>query len=277
MKSGNAVLGVHFLLSLIEPVDASAVRRRLGIGTPAPLTDTGAAWELRRLHAPASVLLWMLERDDPGTNRLVFHQSHVGDALKRDILRGLPFGAADGPLPVRVDCGQQFCSHAAPAIPVSPHGLIGGLREARTMRSARTAARAVSKPDWAAVAEADRVEPLPGFTRWALAERIDCPPRLRAQFGSHAKFTNRLRNAGIVEPREYIEHSRPPRDVLAVLSVGTQLFPHRVGEAAASLAPAVRAELGANLDAWAVLAQLLPTFAGTVPELVATCGAIARV
>jgi hypothetical protein len=271
------VPGVHFLLSLIEPGDASAVRRRLGIGSPEPLTDDRAAGQLNRFNAPRSVLLWMLERDDPGTNRLVFHQGNVGEAVKRDILRGLPFGAADGLLPVRVDCGLRFCSHAEPDIPVSPHGLIGGLREARTMGAGRVAARAVGKPEWATVAEADRVEPLPGFTRWALAERIDCPPRLRAQFGSHAKFTNRLRTAGIVEPRDYVEHGRPPRDVLAVLSFGTQLFPRRVGEAAASLAPPVRAELGANLDAWAVLAQLLPTFAGTVPELVATCGAIARV
>jgi hypothetical protein len=277
VNSGNAVPGVHFLLSLIEPSDAAAVRQRLGIGAPEPLTDERAARVLNRFDAPRSVLLWMLERDDPDMNRLVFHKAGVGDEVKRDILRGLPFGAANGPLPVRVDCELRYCSHAEPAIPASPHGLIGGLREARTMGQARVAARAVSKPDWAAVAEADRVEPLPGFTRWALGARIDCPPRLRAQFGSHPKFENRLRNAGIVEPRDYVESGRPPRDVLAVLHFGTQLFPHRVGEAAASLAPPVRAGLGAHLDAWAVLAQLLPTFAGTVPELVATSGAIARV
>lgn len=269
--------GVHFLLSLIEPRDTPEVRRRLGIGEPEQLTDERAVRELTRLDAPRSVLLWMLERDDPTTNQLVFHQASVGDPLKRDILRGLPFGAATGPLPVPARCGHRYCSHAEPDIPVSRHGLIGGLREARTMGSARVAVRAVSKRDWAEVTEADRVEPLPGFARWALAERIDCPPEVRAQFGSHPKFTNRLRTAGIVELREYVELSRPPRDVLAVLHFGTQLFPRRVGEAAALLAPLVRAEIGANLDAWAVLAQLLPEFAGTVPELVITSGAIARV
>lgn len=269
--------GVHFLLSLLDRSDAAAVRRRLGIGEREPLTDGGAAWELDRLDAPRSVQLWMIERDDPVTNRLVFHQSHVGDALKRDILRGLPFGAAAGPLPVQVDCGRSYCSHAEPDIPVSRRGLVGGLREARTMGSARTAVRAVSKPDWAMVAEADRVEPLPGFTRWALAVRVDCPAEVRTQFGSHPKFTNRLRTAGIVGLRDYVELTRPPRDVLAVLHFGTRLFPHRVDEAAAVLAPLVRAEMGASPDAWAVLAQLLPTFAGTVPELVATSGAVARV
>ncbi|WP_410596817.1 hypothetical protein [Amycolatopsis sp. lyj-23] len=276
MNSGNTEPGVQFLLSLIDPGDAAAVRERLGIGVPVPVDDEQAGWRLDRLGAPRAVLLWMLERDDPDTNRVVFHRDRVDDALKRDILRGLPFGSAAGPLPVRVNCGLQWCSHREPHIPASGRGLIGGLREARTMGAARVAARAVSRPDWAAVAEADRAEPLPGFARWALGERIDCPPELRAQFGSHPKFVNRLRNAGIVEPRDYVERGRPPRDVLAVLHFGTQLFPHRVGEAAAVLAPSVRSELGTNLDAWAVLARLLRTFAGTVPELVATCGAIAR-
>lgn len=277
MNSVNTTSGVQFLLSLIEQDAAAVVRRRLGIGAPKALTDAGAAWDLKRLDVPRAVHLWMLERDDPGTNALVFHLPHVSDALKRDILRGLPFGAATGPLAVRVDCGQRYCPHTVPEIPVSKNGLVAGLRDARTMRSGRAAARAVSKSDWAAVADADRAEPLPGFARWALAERIDCPPEVRAQFGSHPRFTNRLRRAGIVEPRDYAESGTPPRDVLAVLHLGTRLFPRRVAEATTTLAPLVRAELGANPDAWAVLAQLLPTFAGTVPELVATCGAIARV
>jgi hypothetical protein len=270
------VPAVHFLLSLIEPGHASRVRRHLRIGKPARLSAKHAAWQLDRLDAPRSVLLWMLERDDPATNQLVYHQARTDDPLKRDILRGLPFGTAIAPLPVPARCEQRNCAHTEPDLPPGPHGLIGGLREARTLRSARAAVRAVSKRDWATVAEADRREPLPGFARWALAERIDCPPEVRTRFGSHRKFTNRLRAAGIVEPREYVELGRPPEDVLAVLYFGTKLFPHRAGEAAALLAPLVRAELGANLDAWAALADLVPGFAGTVPELVTAGGAATR-
>lgn len=273
MYSGNDIRGVDFLLSLIEPGDVRKVRRRLRIGKPKLFTDKDAMGELHRLRAPRSVLLWMLERDDPGTNRLVFHHPCADDAIKRDILRGQPFGAETGPLPVPARCA---CSPTEPDIPVSPQELIGGLREARTMKSARVAIRAVGRRDWAAVAEADRIEALPGFARWALAERIDCPPEVRTQFGSYPRFTKRLRRAGIVELRDYVEHGRPPADVLAVLHVGTQLFPRRVGEAAALLAPLVRAELGADLDAWAALDELMPDFAGTVPELVTTSGARAR-
>ncbi|MEU4250526.1 hypothetical protein AB0F15_24270 [Amycolatopsis sp. NPDC026612] len=278
MISGDTAPGTHFLLSLIGRWDAARVQRRLRMVRPKLLTDERAAWELSSFGAPKSVLLWMLERDDPATNRLAFHLNRADPPLLRDILRGLPFGAATGPLPVQVelDCERWNCSHAEPEIRVSPLGLIGALREARTMRPARRAARAVSRPDWAAVAEADRAEPLPGYARWALAERIDCPPELRTQFGSYPRFTKRLHKAGIFEFRDYVESGRPPVNVLAVLHLGTQLFPHRVSEAAALLKPLVDAELGANSDAWTVFEERLPTFAGTVPELLATCGAIAR-
>ncbi|MFI6099894.1 hypothetical protein ACIA8G_30435 [Lentzea sp. NPDC051213] len=275
MNRGNDLPGVHFLLSLIDPQDAAAVRRRLGIGRPEQYPADRAARELARLDAPRSALLWMLERDDPATNQLVFHHVGVADAVKRDILRGVPFGAAAGSLPVPTRCSVRFCSHEEPKIQISERGVIGGLREARTMGSARMAVEAVSRRDWSDVAEADRAEPLPGYVRWALTVRIDCPPEVRAQFGSHPKFTHRLRTAGIVELREYVERGRRPQNVLGLFQFGAPLFPHRVAEAAALLTPLVRTEIGANPDAWAVLAQLLPTFSGTVPELVSTSGAIA--
>ncbi|KIZ18366.1 hypothetical protein [Streptomyces natalensis] len=34
--------------------------------------------------------------------------------------------------------------------------------------------------------------------------------------------------------------------------------------------------LGGDVEAWAVCLQLLPTFAGTLPELISTAGAVAR-
>lgn len=277
VNRGNDVPGVHFLLDLIEPENAATVRARLGIGEPKQHTDEHAAAELHRLGAPRSALLWMLERDDPATNQLVFHHPNATDTLKRDILRGVPFGAARGPLPVPAKCSRQWCSHEMPQVPISDAGMIGGLREARTMGAARVAVRAVGKEDWLEVAVADLEQALPGYARWALTQRIDCPAEVRVQFGSHAKFAHRLRQAGIVELRDYVESSRSPEQVLGVLHFGAQLFPQRVGEVAELLGPLVRAEIGANPDAWAVLAQLLPRFAGSVSELVRTSGAIAYV
>lgn len=237
---------------------------------------TTAARELNQLGAPRSALLWMLERDDPATNQLAFHHPAATIAIKRDILRGVPFGAARGPLPVTT-CGDSWCSHEEPEGPASEAEMIDGLRAARTLKGARQAAEAVGKSDWAEVAVADLEQPLPGYARWALAERIDCPAEVRRQFGTHPKFAHRLGQAGIVELREYVASGGPPQKVLKLLHLGTRLFPQRIGEAAERLGPLVRAEVGANPDAWAVLAQLLPRFAGTVPELVRTSGAVAYV
>jgi hypothetical protein len=269
---------VHFLLSPIDPDDAATVRRRLGIGEPEANPARWWAGRLQQLRAPTSVLLWMVERDDPATNALAYHHAHATGAIKRDIIHGVPFGTASGPLPVVRTCDTPGCSHRAPPLVVGPAGLVGELRQARSMAAARVAADAVSRADWPEIVDADRVEPLPGYARWALSIRVDCPPEVRAQFGSHPKFAHRLTRAGIVgDPREYVERWTPARSVLDVLQVGTALFPERAREAAELLTPLVRRELGANPEAWAVLAQVLPTFTGTAPELVRTCGAVALV
>ncbi|ANZ40014.1 hypothetical protein BBK82_32225 [Lentzea guizhouensis] len=276
MNRGNDASAVHFLLSLIDRQDAAAIRRRLGLGEPQRRTGEDAARELSRLGAPRSVLLWMLERDDPAVNAIVFHHPQATDTMKRDILRGVPFGAAAGPLPGIEGCMSHWCTHEEPRIEADGDP-IGGLREASTMRQARYAVRAIGKQDWAEVAEADLEQPLPGYARWALSQRIDCPQQLRRQFGEHAKFRHRLRTAGIVELREYVEQGRPPEHVLTVLHLGAELFPQQAAEARKMVEPLVRTEIGKHEEAWAVLAQLLPTFTGTVPELVRTSGAVAAV
>jgi hypothetical protein len=145
------------------------------------------------------------------------------------------------------------------------------------MKSGRTAAAAVRREHWEAVDAADRERPLPGYARWALAIRIDCPHALRERLGAgHPSFAYRMRQAGIVSgPDAYVREWGPARDVLEVLAAGRWAFPARLREAHDALRPLVRERLGANTEAWAVAAQLLPTFAGTVPELVVTAGAIA--
>ncbi|SDM30827.1 hypothetical protein [Allokutzneria albata] len=201
----------------------------------------------------------MLQQDDPAINEIVFRHRPLDEAVRRDIARGRPFGGATGPLPF----SRRYDIALAPE---PPSQVVDGLRRVKTKRQADRAASA-----------ADRTEALPGYARRALPVRIDCPAEVRAQFGSHPKFANRLREAGIVDsPREYIEEWKPAESVLSVLELGPRLFPGREAEALDVLGPLVRRELGGNVEAWAVLEQLLPTFTGTVPELVVTCGAIAH-
>ncbi|MEU4097410.1 hypothetical protein [Streptomyces sp. NPDC026673] len=268
-----------FLLGLVEPEQAERARRRTGLPADGPARAAERpehlVWGLRWHQLPSSVLWWMLQEDDPRINALVYRHGLIDDRVRHDILTGVPYGP-DRTRRVRVD--RDLSRLSPPELPrvSGPDELTAALRAVTTMGAGRTAALMVGREEWAVVAAADREEPLPGYARWALATRADCPPEVRAQFGTHRKFTHRLRVAGVVDgPATYATATRPARDALRVLAVGRWAFARRADEAAGTLRPLVRAELGGNTEAWAVLAQLLPTFSGTHPELITTAGAIA--
>ncbi|MEW1775233.1 hypothetical protein [Streptomyces sp. NPDC086777] len=275
--SGRAV---GFLLDLIDPADADRVRARVGLSRPVPedLRETRRRipWGLPAL--PASVVLWMLQEDDPDLNAVVWRLLTDRDtALRRAILDGVPF-APGRLLAVEVDPVLRD-DYAEPPVPerVTRLGLVPALRASDSMAAAREAASMVYRREhWQTVAEADREKSLPGYVRWALSVRADCPPTLRAQFGTHRKFDFRVRQAGILDgPATYALDHGPARDVLQVLSLRHVMFPRRATEAEDALRPLVHDHLGAHEEAWAVLAQLLDTFHGTAGELVRTAGAIA--
>ncbi|WP_432177066.1 hypothetical protein [Streptomyces sp. Tue6028] len=277
---------VGFLLGLIEDEDAARVRRRIGRPQPAAPQAT-PGWKslgAPRAHSswwtqtpvPSSVLLWVLQEDDPELNALVWRHVSADDAMRRAIVHGIPHGPGRTHA---VDVAEPLSRNDEPPVPraFSLFGLVGALRAATAMKPARQAASMVlGTPGWQAVAGADAERPLPGYTRWALSVRPDCPPELRARFGSHARFTHRLRQSGVIDgPARYATEWRPADRVLRVLSLGRTLFPTRLGEAEDALRPLVRDRLGGREDAWAVLAQLVGNYHGTVPELVVMAGAIA--
>ncbi|MET7488175.1 hypothetical protein [Streptomyces sp. NPDC005538] len=272
---------VGFLLGLIDTTDAERIRRRIGLPEPtgeAPPEIHGSThlWSWTRTAVPASVLLWVLEEDDPERNEWVWRHVSADNAMRRAIARGVPFGPAPkGPLTV----ARSVRREDDPPVPenFTRFGLVGALREGTSMRAARTAASmVVERGDWQAVTEADRDRPLPGYARWALSIRPDCPPGLRARFGTHRKFTHRVEEAGVLDgPADYATSWGPASHVLKVLSMGRLMFPARVGDAEDALRPLVRDHLGDREDAWAVLAQLVDTFRGNAVELMVTAGAIA--
>ncbi|MFD3436541.1 hypothetical protein ACFWU3_03440 [Streptomyces sp. NPDC058685] len=274
----RTAMALHLLLTLADADLARRVRKRLAV-TEDPPAGPPSVWEaarqVSRAGAPASVLFWMLQADRPDINEVVYHVDGVGGRIQRDILRGVPFGdGARGPLPLAPGLRKQTEPVDLPG--TGPRGVVGELRAVTRMRQGRRAAAAVGRDDWAQVAAADLEEPLPGFARWALATRIDCPKALRERFSDHPSFAHRMRQAGIVAgPGVYAENWRTAQDVLSVLDTGRWAFPGRLPEAEAVLRPLVQGSLGENTEAWAVLAQLLPTFTGTAPELIVTSGAIA--
>ncbi|GAA2674324.1 hypothetical protein GCM10010428_34660 [Actinosynnema pretiosum subsp. pretiosum] len=263
---------MQLLLSEVDPDLASAVRQRIDL-PPDDRPRFQADWFPFR-----SAILWRLENDDPEVNRAIAH-SLPDWSLRRRIATGVPFGSAPGPLPV-LDCYSR-CDHAPPPLPDgadTTEGAIALLRSVTSMSEGNQAAGAVAWDDWEAVVAADRAEPLPGYAKWAVAGRVDCPHEVRLALATHRKHRTRLRDAGLVrDAAEYALEFPNTSYVLQVLNTGRWAFPHRAAEAAAALGPLVREELGEDLEAWSVLAQLLPTFTGTAPELLRTCGAITRV
>ncbi|MEV0090776.1 hypothetical protein [Streptomyces sp. NPDC050738] len=273
LNSITAAAAIGFLLGLAEADDAERAERRIGYQEPssAPLS---ARWA--RTGMSSSVLQWVLEEDDPELNARVWHHPSVDDAMRRAILRGMAHGPGrTGSIPL----SPRLADVQEPPVPAGVAHLdpIGALRGVRSMGEGRAAASlVVGRAAWQDVVEADRQGPLPGYARWALSIRPDCPGTLRAQFGSHPKFAHRLAQAGIAEtPAEYALEWTPAAHVLEVLYLGRSLFPHRAAEAADALRPLVREHLGDRPEAWAVLAQLIETYHGTAPELLATASAVA--
>jgi hypothetical protein len=253
--------GVRYLLGLLDQPAAERVCERLDItpdGAVGPSADRVSSWQVRQvvqgLHG--SVVAWMLQEDTPDGRTLLAYYHRLPIGLRRDV--------------DAIEAENDW----------SAEKLVAALRRAEgpgTLKDARAAVGWVRAVHWPALMKAHDEQPLPGFARWALSERIDCPPVLRAAFGDHPKFRHRLRQAGIYESPVHYLHEAPlgAAQLLRVLGLGRTVFPAHLAEAEAVLGPLVRAQLGADSEAWAVLAQLLPGFAGSLTELLTTAGAIA--
>ncbi|REK85847.1 hypothetical protein DY245_35815 [Streptomyces inhibens] len=203
--------GLSLLLELIDAAQAERVRARLGLpapgaGEPAagrwdPADRDAARWLLDGWTAPGSVMLWMLECDDPDINRQVYASESATPAIRRDILRGVPFGpGARGPVTVH----ERIAGDAEPDIRMAHVGdaVVDALRRARTMRQGRAAAMAVTRDDWNLVAVADLEEPLPGGC---------CPSLPSAGRRSHTGWRRRWSSSGRSYRASWAAIRRPGR------------------------------------------------------------------
>ncbi|MER6910084.1 hypothetical protein ABT354_00195 [Streptomyces sp. NPDC000594] len=274
-RTGRAL---DVLVSLADPDQGERVRARIGLdGPPGPVVpdEWTALREFFTVPMPLSGRLWMLEEDEPLRNRLVHLSGGLPAALRLALLNGEPFGPGRGEsVPRMTELLVAEEPEGSPAL--SPQELIPALRAVATMRRGRRIARWIPRDAWQRVIDADDEQPLPGYARWALALRPDCPAVLRERLSGHPSYAHRMRAAGLFDnPGTYAATARPARTALAVLDMGRWAFPRRIPEAEEVLRPLVRGSLGADTEAWAALAQRLPTFTGTVPELITTAGATA--
>ncbi|MEU6064175.1 hypothetical protein ABZ864_06615 [Streptomyces sp. NPDC047082] len=89
----RAEQAVGFLLGLIDEETAGRIRARTGL--PGPEHPEAVRRRLDRAWAwanvlPASVVLWVLEEDDPDLNAVVWRFVGTDAALRRAVARGLP-------------------------------------------------------------------------------------------------------------------------------------------------------------------------------------------
>ncbi|REK90261.1 hypothetical protein DY245_10850 [Streptomyces inhibens] len=139
---------------------------------------------------------------------------------------------------------------------------------------------------WAALREAYRSGELTRGLPEALAERADCPRELLLEFLAHTPEDSHYHHSciqpaldrGALTPEDLLTRSAPARTALSHLiraldSPGRQEDRQQLRAYAAALTDE---HLGTDVEAWTVCLRLLPTFAGSLTELVATAGAIVR-
>jgi hypothetical protein len=242
-------------------------------------------------RTPLSVIGWMHATDHPEVNALLYRGNRTPEGVRIDVMLGIPSDVDRRPGGIvrmfrslgtssversSFDLGTHYFT---PTTDSDKRGVVATLRErgaARQLKGCREVAGTVGRQDWDRIGAADREKELPGYARWALCVQPGCPAWLRRQLGGEdPRFAKRMRKEGIaLDSAEYVAHWTPVQHVLDVLDVGRWAFPEALRPAAASIRPLVRQELGGQLEAWAVLGQLAPTFTGTLPELIRTSTAI---
>ncbi|AJT67138.1 hypothetical protein T261_5517 [Streptomyces lydicus] len=143
---------------------------------------------------------------------------------------------------------------------------------------------------WAALMEAQRTGRLADHLPAALAELADCPREIRLAalrstppahprgFYDRGNWVWRTLASGALAPEDLLAHAAPAQAALHHLveaATGSSATDRQALRA--RVTALTDAHLGGNADAWAVCLQLLPTFAGTLTELISTAGAVARV
>ncbi|MFG2137419.1 hypothetical protein [Streptomyces sp. NPDC048650] len=266
------------LLAVLEETSVSHHRDRLTAGLESG--DTGVARTIvgrLRLHVPAArlrLLTAVWERGGPDAVREVLAMDRLPALLRRHTEQLLD--APDGPARLRARLAEEesperllaFLAHAAGTPAERVHRLLAEGME----------------PPWPALVAALGAGTLPDGLPEALVDRPDCPRELLVaalaavpEYG--ADWIGRALRCGKLAPDDLLTHGAPASAALGCLR---RYAREKAGAPAwepvrARAEALTREHLAANVEAWAVCLQLLPTFTGALPELVATAGSVARV
>ncbi|MFI9046450.1 hypothetical protein [Streptomyces sp. NPDC053427] len=266
------------LLATVEEISVSHHRPWLMAGLESG--DPGVARALvgrLRLHVPATrlrLLVAVWERGGPDAVREILAMDRLPLTLRRRTEKLLD--APDGPDRIR----------ALLAAEESPDRLAAFLMRAGS-RPGERLHRLRSEglePPWPALVAAREAGTLPDGLLDALADHPGCPRALllAAPANLRGAGTDRLHDAllsGRLTPEDVLTRAAPAHAALDRLrryaaDRSALRGLHAVRGRARAL---TREHLATDAEAWAVALQLLPTFAGTLPELLATAGAMTRV
>ncbi|MEU9116577.1 hypothetical protein AB0D04_33735 [Streptomyces sp. NPDC048483] len=140
---------------------------------------------------------------------------------------------------------------------------------------------------WAELRRAHAADPFPDEPLWVLTREPDCPHAMLLEAlregplvrqGHTADSVVRALDRGTLTPDDVLRHARPAQQAFDFLT-GTGSWRRITAPAWAQpctlAAELTAAHLGADVEAWAIALHMMPEFHGTIPELLATSGAVA--
>ncbi|MFG2208869.1 hypothetical protein [Streptomyces sp. NPDC048638] len=290
-RGGGAVPVHDRLLSYLGHLDLSGCRQWLTAGIA-----SGDAQVLEvvldrvRLYTDAGrlrlvIALW--ERQGPDAVREFLTQSRFHQdrrswpvRIQRAVLEALD--TPGGPNGLR----ERLAAEEDPA------RVVALLRNVRTVRDAdepdayaerirRIVSEGTEFP-WAELIRAHAEDPLPTGLLRALVDERDCPRTLLRACLAAVRLTNHewwvrwSLGWGPLTPEDLVQCAQPAATVAAYPSNPyLRIDKGAWTQARAEARQMAREHLGSNVEAWVVALRLLPEFHGTVPELLATAGAVA--
>lgn len=233
-----------------------------------------------RLQIPAArlrLLIAVWERGGPAAVREILAMDRLPVTLRRQVTKALD--APDGLDQLRARLTAEE----------DPAKLVAFLNKAPAydpdQQAHKLTGDGIALP-WPALIEAHRSGGLARRLSESLAERADCPRELLLELLDSTPEDGRYADSwvrpalqrGALTLEDLVAHSGPARTALSHL-LRVVNSPDRQGDRQKlrAQATALTAEhLGTDIEAWAVCLQLLPTFAGSLTELISTAGAIVR-
>ncbi|MDI2129951.1 hypothetical protein [Yinghuangia seranimata] len=125
----------------------------------------------------------------------------------------------------------------------------------------------------ASKADADLAAELAGRSHAHAVAALGHPVEVTWSWTEHGWYVDALAR-GVLTFHEFVERAHPAHQLLTAVEQLAPVFPDGHTAARAVVDEHIRGTVGDDADAWAVAVRLLPEFTGTLPELLATAGAV---